>query len=265
MNQLTKFAIIVPCFNEESRLNLTYWRRVLAENPDCTWLFVDDGSKDNTIEKLEIIAKGDSNLVLPLSKNMGKAEAIRLGILHLLSRESNFEWIGYLDSDGAFSTQDIHALVRLCDEKLGIDASKTIDVVIASRVALAGRKVKRNPRRHYLGRIIATVVCRNWSESPYDTQSGYKIFANSQFFEEAIQNPFRTQWFVDIELITRIGLIKPTPLIIWEEPVTTWQDVAGSKLNFRDYFKVLMEARIARSRVKRLIDHQKGPDLDGPN
>ncbi len=255
---MSKFAIVIPCFNEELRLNLAYWNRIIIENRQCTWLFVDDGSSDRTSEILNQIAKSETVSFISLKKNVGKAEAIRFGILELLGRQSNFDWIGYLDADGAFSPEDINSLMF----SYGTNETKTnlvkADVLIAARVALAGRTVHRSAMRHYLGRILATLICRNWIDSPYDTQSGYKIFANSTSFQVSLQETFRTRWFVDIEIMTRVALNKDTQLRVWEEPVTTWHDVTGSKLGFSQFFTILIEARYARSRVNLLINHSKG-------
>lgn len=255
---MSKFAIVIPCFNEELRLNLAYWDRIIIENRQCTWLFVDDGSSDRTAEVLNEIAKSEMVSFISLKNNVGKAEAIRYGILELLGRQSNLDWIGYLDADGAFSPEDINSLMFSCGTNHTETNLVKADVLIAARVALAGRAVNRSAIRHYLGRIVATYICRNWINSPYDTQSGYKIFANSDSFQVSLQETFRTRWFVDIEIISRVGLNKDTLLKIWEEPVTTWHDVTGSKLGFRHYFRILIEARYARSQVNLLMNHSKG-------
>jgi glycosyltransferase involved in cell wall biosynthesis len=255
---MSKFAIVIPCFNEESRLNLAYWNRIIIENEQCTWLFVDDGSSDGTLEILNQIAKSETVSFISLIKNVGKAEAVRSGILELLGQQSNFDWVGYLDADGAFSPEDINSLMISCDTNETKTNLIKADVLIAARVALAGRTVQRNAMRHYIGRIVATLICRNWIDSPYDTQSGYKMFANSNSFQVSLKETFRTRWFVDIEIMSRVALNKDAKLRVWEEPVTTWYDVTGSKLGFRHYFRILNEARYARSQVKLLINHSKG-------
>ena len=54
-----ELCLIVPCYNEEHRLNLNTFKNYLAKNPNRSFLFVNDGSVDNT-EK--ILANFISNL-----------------------------------------------------------------------------------------------------------------------------------------------------------------------------------------------------------
>jgi hypothetical protein len=128
---------------------------------------------------------------------------------------------------------------------------------VSSRVALAGRKIKRDPLRHYLGRVIATILTSSWEDAPYDTQSGFKLFRNSNSFQNAVNQEFKTKWFVDIELLTRIGINNGGALNIWEEPLTSWRDVEDSKLSMRDSPLLLSEIAIARREVLRLIKKRK--------
>jgi glycosyltransferase involved in cell wall biosynthesis len=45
--------------------------------------FVNDGSKDKTLEVLQELRKGKEEYISTTKKNGGKAEAVRLGMLHL--------------------------------------------------------------------------------------------------------------------------------------------------------------------------------------
>jgi hypothetical protein len=126
--------------------------------------------------------------------------------------------------------------------------------MLSSRVALAGREIRRNPSRHYLGRVVATFLTRSWIDAPYDTQSGFKIFSNTESLRSALENDFKTSWFVDIEILTRIGNSNGGLLNIWEEPLTFWRDVAGSKLKLSKIPKLLIEIFIARKEVSRFVN-----------
>ena len=44
---MPKTIIVVPCYNEEKRLDIEGYRRFLA-SPEIELLFVNDGSKDGT-------------------------------------------------------------------------------------------------------------------------------------------------------------------------------------------------------------------------
>jgi hypothetical protein len=128
-----------------------------------------------------------------------------------------------------------------------------MDAVISSRVSLSGREINRKSSRHYLGRLIATYLTRQWSDAPYDTQSGYKLFVNSTSFREAIKSDFATKWFVDVELITRVGINNKGVLNIWEEPLLFWNDVDGSSLKMRNYYSIFFEIIFARRQVLKLL------------
>jgi len=82
-NQL--ISIIVPCFNEQSVINETYKRikAVLTENKYINHeiLFINDGSKDGTLDILKDIAGKDKNIkVISFSRNFGHEAATSAGI-----------------------------------------------------------------------------------------------------------------------------------------------------------------------------------------
>ena len=82
---MDKITIIVPCYNEEEVIELFYpaVQKCLEKIPDCefNYIFVNDGSKDRTLEKLrEIAAKYDNVTYLSLSRNFGKESAMMAGM-----------------------------------------------------------------------------------------------------------------------------------------------------------------------------------------
>lgn len=79
------------------------------------------------------------------------------------------------------------------------------------------------------------------------------MFLNSRSFRDAIKSDFSTRWFVDVELLTRIGINNKGRLNIWEEPLFYWNDVAGSKLNFMKFHSIFLELLKARRQVLKLF------------
>ena len=250
-------SIVVPCFNEETRIPIEYWRDLINRSIHVNWLFIDDGSQDKTFEILEDICLGSSAKTLRLPKNVGKGNAIRQGFLTVLEENPEIKVIGYLDSDGAFSSQDVVNLVKKASDPDNFSVKSIPDAVISSRVSLSGRFIERKKSRHYLGRIIATFLTQKWIDAPYDTQSGFKLFNNSQSFQNSIKKEFSTKWFVDIELLTRIGISNKGKLVIWEEPLNFWRDVNGSKLGFTSYPRIFVEIVVARKLVLKFIRKRK--------
>lgn len=244
-------AIVVPCFNEELRLPREYWKSLVSVESNIHWLFVDDGSSDGTTKVLKEICDGTLAQILKLSANQGKGNAIREGFIKVIAQDLEINFIGYLDSDGAFSINDVMRLAKMANES-------SFDAIISSRVSLSGRLINRKSSRHYLGRLIATYLTRNWEDAPYDTQSGYKLFANTESFRESIKVEFSTKWFVDVELITRIGVSNKGLLNLWEEPLLSWKDVDGSKLKARKICALVVEIVFARRQVLKLLMERAG-------
>lgn len=246
-------AIIVPCYNEAERLPVEYWKEIVRTENEIKWLFIDDGSSDRTFEILQDVCFGTTSRAIKRLKNGGKGKAIRQGLLEMLENDPGLEVLGYLDSDGAFSIEDVFRLVKISIDRSRNSSAEATDAIISSRVSLSGREINRKNSRHYLGRLIATYLTRNWSDAPYDTQSGYKLFVNSNSFRDAIKHDFHTKWFVDIELITRVGINNKGILKIWEEPLLIWNDVDGSKLKLRKVHSIFLELIYARRQVLKLI------------
>jgi glycosyltransferase involved in cell wall biosynthesis len=248
-----RIAVIVPCFNEERRFPTEYWREILTVENHIKWLFVNDGSFDETDKILKEVCVGTSAQVVSLPRNRGKGNAIRFGLLEMLQKDSGIEVLGYLDSDGAFMKEDIFRISELTVQKLNESVNNQLDAVISSRVSLSGRQIIRKGSRHYLGRIIATLLTNKWNDSPYDTQSGYKLFFNSEAFRASIKNKFETRWLFDVEILTRIGIYNNGRLSIWEEPLFFWKDVDGSKLKIKHLYSIFLELFFARKQVLRFL------------
>ena len=83
MNQRAQpvYTVIVPCYNEGARLRSDQFHHFLEEHPEIRILFVNDGSKDQTLAVLGEARRGfeDRIEILDKQRNFGKAEAIRCG------------------------------------------------------------------------------------------------------------------------------------------------------------------------------------------
>jgi len=241
-------TLIIPCYNEAARFDISYWQLLIDSFPECQWIFVNDGSRDSTESTLSLL-KGNNVNIINLPKNLGKGEAIRAGIVWVLSLNQlrQPDQIGYLDADGAFKIPDISNVLDMAGSYLGPTFS--YDSLISSRIKLSGRSIKRSARRHYLGRIIATLVCAGWNSAPYDTQSGFKIFRVNSTFREIVARKFQTRWFFDIELL--IQLERYSQLQVWEHPLLEWHEIGNSTINLRQYFPIVKEMLKIRSIVRR--------------
>ena len=80
-------TILIPAYNEEEVLPHLMERlgKLTRENTDYTWelLFVNDGSRDKTLELIRSYAKGDKRIsYINLSRNFGKETAMIAGLDH---------------------------------------------------------------------------------------------------------------------------------------------------------------------------------------
>ena len=92
-------SIVVSCYNEELAIPLFYKEvKKMIEKMDYLdfeIVFVDDGSKDKTLEILKKLAKKDKQVkYVSFSRNFGKEAAMYAGL-----KESNGEYVSIIDAD----------------------------------------------------------------------------------------------------------------------------------------------------------------------
>jgi dolichyl-phosphate beta-glucosyltransferase len=244
-----KAAIVIPFYNEEKRFEAARIRE-LASDPSVEVLAVDDGSRDRTVELLsEVVATSNGKIdLLKLDRNGGKGEAVRCGMLTAVARGKRT--VGFTDAD--FSTRP-RELLQLLER---IDAHDDLDVLIASRVLLVGRKVERKAMRHYLGRLFATIAANILRTPFYDTQCGAKFFRVTPAFEAALLEPFVSRWAFDVELLGRLLIGTPgapgVPLErIREVPLEEWVDAGGSKVTTAAMMKTLADLALIETELTR--------------
>jgi glycosyltransferase involved in cell wall biosynthesis len=236
MGLMRKTTIVVPCYNEAKRINREAFLEEALRERNLSFLFVNDGSGDETLKMLDGLKRANAAQIsfMSLEKNSGKAEAVRQGMLKAIGR-GDFN-IGYWDADLATPLEEIK---NFCDILDRTEAT----LVMGSRVKLLGRKIDRRASRHYLGRLFATFASFMLRIPVYDTQCGAKIFKNTQELKAAFDKPFKVKWTFDVELFARFSIIGSRKgnndfSRTWVEyPVEKWEDVKGSKIRKRDFVK----------------------------
>ena len=221
-----KVVIIIPCYNEADRLDINKFIDYLSKNTHLHFIFIDDGSTDNTnLIIKQIILKFNSLASLLINKtNKGKAESVRLGVIE--SYKMNPDFIGFLDADLSAPIGEIDNLLKI------IKKDKTKEVVFASRIQLIGSEIKRNYFRHFFGRVFATVVSNILNLPVYDTQCGAKIFSR-KICDKIFYEQFISPWLFDVELFARLLNVygmERTIQMSYEHPVSKWVDIDGSKV-----------------------------------
>ena len=94
-----KISLIVPCYNEEEALPIFYEeiKKISSEmsSYDFEFLFIDDGSKDKTLDVLQSFAENDDRVkYIALSRNFGKEAAMYAGFCN-----STGDYTAVMDAD----------------------------------------------------------------------------------------------------------------------------------------------------------------------
>ena len=232
--------IVIPCYNEAKRLDQSKFLNYLQNHPDIGFVFVDDGSRDDTHLLLQGMAAQTPHRIqiVHLKQNCGKAEAVRQGVLRSIGKKNTY--IGYWDADLSTPLETIDTFVSILERH-------PAHLVIGARVKLLGRTIERHKSRHYLGRIFATLASMILRLPVYDTQCGAKLFRNTPLLYQIFKDPFIVNWAFDIELIARMKLITdavegPDAITaIIEHPLEQWIHRDGSKVQPMDFCKAPIE------------------------
>lgn len=233
---MMELCILIPCFNEETKLLVDGYRSFLKAKPNCGVVFSNDGSTDGTLSILKKLEQEFPNQVFVYSQdeNKGKANAIHEGF-KFAYQNLVFEKIAYIDADLAVSLEE-------CFEMRNLLSDKT-QFVFGSRILRVGSNIERKFYRFFIGRIIATLISRVLRLKVYDTQCGCKLFT----FESGkvvLDEGFISKWLFDVEIFFRLfkvyGKDKAVESML-EWPLKEWIDRGESKVKFSYGFIVFSD------------------------
>lgn len=166
-------TIVVPCFNEEESLpylvNLLpgFEQQFLARNYEPSFLFVDDGSSDRTLEKLENYFRNASKVrIVPHEANRGVAASIMTGI-----RSAQTEIVCSMDCDCTYEPYQLIDMVA----KL----TSGIDMVTASPYHKDGEVQNVPGWRLFLSRGASFLYRRLLHSKMYTYTSCFRVYRKS--------------------------------------------------------------------------------------
>lgn len=231
-----RIVLVIPCYNEAGRLPVQRISETVSAHPWMSLVLVDDGSADGTRAALDGLAYAHPGRikVRGLERNGGKGEAVRQGMRFAAEVFPEAGYAGYFDADLATPLEEAMNLLE------GVKQARP-SLIMGSRVNLMGTtRILRSTKRHYIGRVFATLVSEMLGLPVYDTQCGAKLVRMDRvpaFFEE----PFLTRWLFDVELIWRVvnlvGRARAQEEIA-EVPVRNWHEQGGSKVKWIDGARV---------------------------
>lgn len=239
-------AVVVPCFNEAD-LDANAFVSFHRDHPDVAFLFVNDGSTDGTEGVLKKLCAEypQTASFLSLPKNVGKAEAVRIGMNDALDR--NNAVVGYWDADLAIPLEDMPGFLQAFE-------NPRIEIVTGARVKLFQVTIDRQLGRHILARGLATLVEMFFHLSMYETQCGAKLFRNTPYLKESLKTPFTSRWLFDIELLVRIRHFRKqmdgrsAEGTVHEYPLSRCIDKKKSTIRITDCIKMPLELMRIRGR-----------------
>ena len=108
-------SIIIPAYNEEINAVKTIKTLLLQDYPNFNIVMVDDGSKDNTLERVTKAFEGHPKVRAVTKPNGGKASALNYGI-HI----TEAEFIVCIDADTQLNANAVSELMkRFTDDRVG--------------------------------------------------------------------------------------------------------------------------------------------------
>lgn len=245
MSSTFKALYVIPCYNEAKKFEVDTYLQFLNQFSDIFICFVNDGSQDQTQSILESVKSKFPNQVevLLLEKNVGKAEAVRQGVLFSLSHVQS-EFIGFLDADLAVSLEEGYDILSYL--------KPPYEFVFGSRILRIGSTIDRKRYRFIIGRVIATMISEILDIKVYDTQCGCKFF-KTETASELFEQPFISKWLFDVELFFRMLKLhgKESALQkMYEVPLSSWIEKGDSKVEFSYMFKIGIDLYRIRNKYK---------------
>lgn len=157
-------SIIVPCYNEEESLELFYkeFNKCIKKNKNINYelMFVNDGSKDKTLEVILELASKDKNIkYISFSRNFGKEAAMYAGL-----KNSIGDYVAIMDAD----LQDPPSLLS---EMLDILRNEDYDSVATRRVTRKGEP----PIRSFFARLFYKIINKISKADIVDGARDYRL------------------------------------------------------------------------------------------
>lgn len=228
-------GVVIPCFNEEQRLLSSEFKAFAHKNLGYHLCFVNDGSTDKTLSALRELRDSNPNhITIYNCKTIGgKAEAIRQGMLRL-TKDQQFDYVGFLDADLSTDFSDFDELVKSIE-------NSAFKIVNGSRMVRMGANITKKPIRKLSSKAINFVIQTILDMPIKDTQCGAKIM-DRETAAKLFHKKFMTKRLFDVEIFMRMKKIygKQTAAShIYEQPLKKWIQDNSSKLSIKEAIKMV--------------------------
>lgn len=162
---MKKISIIVPCYNEEQSIPFFYEEitKVTKElKYDFEYIFVNDGSKDKTIQIIKEYAKKDKKVkYIHFSRNFGKEAAMYAGL-----DLSSGDYISIMDADLQDPPSLLPEMIKILEDK-----NTDYDCVGTRRVTRKGEP----PIRSFFARMFYKLINKMSKIEMVDGARDYRL------------------------------------------------------------------------------------------
>ena len=162
---MEKISVIISCYNEEESLPLFYKemervRKQDFEDVDFEYIFVNDGSKDKTLEEIKALRKEDKKVrYISFSRNFGKEAAMMAGL-----EAAEGDYITLMDAD----LQDPPSLLR---KMYDLIKNEGYDCIGTRRVTRKGEP----PIRSFFARMFYKIINKMSKVEMVDGARDYRL------------------------------------------------------------------------------------------
>lgn len=204
---LNTTLVIVPTLNEEENIDVLL-NELFSLPVDV--LIVDDGSKDQTIEKARAFDTSGRRINFLLrDKKFGLGNAYRAG--YAWGIERGYERIVQMDADGSHQVSDLERMLVFSDD------NPNVELVIGSRWTKGGKVINWNKGRELLSRLANRYTQALIKLDVKDATAGFRIYRKSLLERMDIQGVQSEGYCYQIEM-TREAL--NVNAVISEIPIT---------------------------------------------
>ncbi len=225
-DKVTKFSIVVPCFNEEKTLEKCIEKVLEIADPTLSLelIIVDDCSNDRSLViARELESKYSEITVLSHQSNQGKGAALRTGF-----QIATGDFVAVQDADLEYNPTDL--------KKLLVPLIKNqADVVFGSRFLSAGYH-RVLYFWHYMGNRLLTFLSNMFTDlNLTDMETCYKVFRRGTIQSIQIKE---NRFGFEPEIVARVARMR---LRLYEMGISyyarTYEE--GKKIRLKDGFRAL--------------------------
>ncbi|MCX6705474.1 MAG: glycosyltransferase [Candidatus Woesebacteria bacterium] len=210
------WSIIVPCYNESKRVDNIVKIIQYLRGLDKSWelIVLDDGSTDDTLDKLKSLKKKSDFRLIYYKNNRGKGYAVKTGML-----AATGEFRLFMDVDLSTPIEEMAKFSQFVDR---------FDVVMGTRKVKGAKVMVHQPiLREYLGvgfTLLSQLILNTWVS---DFTCGFKCFSR-EAAERIFQKTKIFRWGFDSE---SLFLAKKYGFSIKEVPVI-WRNDRQTRVRF---------------------------------